>query len=189
MNPWNVRNALLAKHAQHVVLIHFPIALFLTGVLFDLVASVMPNAGNPESIETSGQVWIPKKVGSPAAWPGAIFVGVRRFGFCLRRSDLAMVSFWNLTLAAISALPAALTGVLAWQWELDGRRLKGILLLHLISGTASLLLIAGVWFLHERARRNAIHPPAFRWALEILAVAVVAFTGHLGGFLTGVNHL
>jgi len=29
---------LLAKHAQHVVLIHFPIALFLTGVAFDFAA-------------------------------------------------------------------------------------------------------------------------------------------------------
>jgi len=29
---------LLAKHAQHVVLVHFPIALFITGVAFDLAA-------------------------------------------------------------------------------------------------------------------------------------------------------
>ena len=36
MNPWDIRAALLAKHAQHVVLIHFPIALFLAGVAFDL---------------------------------------------------------------------------------------------------------------------------------------------------------
>jgi uncharacterized membrane protein len=28
---------LLAKHTQHVVLIHFPIALFITGVVFELV--------------------------------------------------------------------------------------------------------------------------------------------------------
>src|SRR5512140_537233 len=35
-NPFDLRSALLARHAQHVVLIHFPIALFLTGVLLDL---------------------------------------------------------------------------------------------------------------------------------------------------------
>jgi len=29
---------LLAKHAQHVVLIHFPIALFIIAVAFDLLA-------------------------------------------------------------------------------------------------------------------------------------------------------
>jgi len=38
MNPFDPKAALLAKHAQHVVLIHFPIALFLTGVAFDFAA-------------------------------------------------------------------------------------------------------------------------------------------------------
>ena len=38
MHPFDIRTVLLAKHAQHVVLIHFPIALFITGVAFDLVA-------------------------------------------------------------------------------------------------------------------------------------------------------
>ena len=37
-NPFDVRTILLAKHAQHVVLIHFPIALFITGVALDLAA-------------------------------------------------------------------------------------------------------------------------------------------------------
>ena len=31
INPFDIKSALLAKHAQHVVLIHFPIALFLRG--------------------------------------------------------------------------------------------------------------------------------------------------------------
>ena len=38
MNPFDPKAALLAKHAQHVVLVHFPIALFLTGVAFDFAA-------------------------------------------------------------------------------------------------------------------------------------------------------
>ena len=38
MNPFDPKSALLAKHAQHVVLVHFPIALFLTGVAFDFAA-------------------------------------------------------------------------------------------------------------------------------------------------------
>jgi len=38
MNPFDLKSALLARHAQHVVLIHFPIALFLVGVAFDFVA-------------------------------------------------------------------------------------------------------------------------------------------------------
>jgi uncharacterized membrane protein len=38
VNPFDPKAALLAKHAQHVVLVHFPVALFLTGVAFDLTA-------------------------------------------------------------------------------------------------------------------------------------------------------
>jgi len=37
-NPFDLRTILLAKHAQHVVLIHFPIALFMTGVGLDLLS-------------------------------------------------------------------------------------------------------------------------------------------------------
>ncbi len=40
MNPFDIKTALLAKHAQHVVLIHFPIALFLAAVIFDFAASL-----------------------------------------------------------------------------------------------------------------------------------------------------
>src|SRR5215469_18692973 len=38
VNPFDPKTVLLAKHAQHVVLVHFPIALFLTSVGFDFVA-------------------------------------------------------------------------------------------------------------------------------------------------------
>jgi uncharacterized membrane protein len=34
---FDLKSAILAKHAQHVVLIHFPIALFIAGVAFDLI--------------------------------------------------------------------------------------------------------------------------------------------------------
>jgi len=38
INPFDVKTVLLAKHAQHVVLIHFPIALFTVAVAFDFAA-------------------------------------------------------------------------------------------------------------------------------------------------------
>jgi len=38
MNPFDIKAALLAKHAQHPVIIHFPIALFIISVAFDLLA-------------------------------------------------------------------------------------------------------------------------------------------------------
>jgi uncharacterized membrane protein len=38
MNPFDLKAALLAKHAQHPVIIHFPIALFIISVVLDLIA-------------------------------------------------------------------------------------------------------------------------------------------------------
>jgi len=38
MNPFDFRSVLFARHAQHVVLIHFPIALCLVSIIFDFVA-------------------------------------------------------------------------------------------------------------------------------------------------------
>jgi uncharacterized membrane protein len=37
-NPFDLKKALLAQHAQHPVIIHFPIALFITSVVLDLLA-------------------------------------------------------------------------------------------------------------------------------------------------------
>jgi uncharacterized membrane protein len=146
MNPWNPRTAIFAKHAQHVVIVHFPIALFVAGVAFDFIAT----------------------------WT--------------RRRDLALVAYCNFCGALLAAVPAVLTGLLAWQWELEGRKLRGILLLHLIFGCTSLVLIAAVWWIHRKLKRAPGKPPVPRLAFEALAVAIVAITGHLGGFLSGVNH-
>lgn len=41
MDPFDIKAALLAKHAQHVVLIHFPIGLFLAAAGFDFLARIM----------------------------------------------------------------------------------------------------------------------------------------------------
>jgi uncharacterized membrane protein len=146
VNPFDLKTVLLAKHAQHVVLIHFPIALFIVGVGFDLV----------------GQ-W--KKQG-----------------------NLAAASYYNLLVAALSTVPVMATGILAWRWQLEGSRLRGNLLLHLILGTISSLLIWLAWSVHYKARRQPEHPlPAYRLPLEFAGVFFVALTGHLGGFLSGVN--
>jgi uncharacterized membrane protein len=37
LHPFDLKTVVLAKHAQHVVLIHFPIALLIIGVLFDFL--------------------------------------------------------------------------------------------------------------------------------------------------------
>jgi uncharacterized membrane protein len=145
VNPFDLKTALLAKHAQHVVLIHFPIGLFLAAVAFDLIA-----------------LWT-------------------------KRRGLADAAYYNLLAAAISTLPVLATGLLAWQFQLEGQKLKGILLLHLVLACVSSVLICLVWWVHFRARRRTVFLPSYRFAVEFLAVGIVALTGHLGGFLSGVN--
>jgi len=146
VNPFDAKTVLLAKHAQHVVLIHFPIALFTAAVAFDYLAQ-----------------WTK----SPA---------------------LAAAAYFNLLLAAATTVPVVGTGLAAWQWALEGQRLKGILLMHLILGCISSVLICYVFWIHWRVRR---HPerslPRHRLPIEAIAVLVVGLTGHLGGFLSGVS--
>jgi uncharacterized membrane protein len=145
LRPFDIKAALLAKHTQHVVLIHFPIALFITGVAFDFVAK-----------------WARQRI-------------------------LAAAAYCNLVAAAVATLPVLVSGILAWQWQLDGQRLKGILLMHLILGCASSLLIWGVCLIHIRAQRKLGGVlPGYRIPIEALGVALVTLTGHLGGFLSGV---
>ena len=91
-------------------------------------------------------------------------------------------------LAAVSTVPVVVTGLLAWRWQLEGARLKGNLLLHLVLGVSSSQVICLSWWLHFRARRSSdLRVPRYGLALEIVGAMLVALTGHLGGFLSGVN--
>lgn len=145
-NPFDPRTVLLAKHAQHVVLIHFPIALFLTGFLFDVAAG----------------------------WK--------------RNTSLETAAFYNVCLAGVASIPTALSGLLAWRWELGGRRLHGILLMHLSFAIAAtvLMMLSGWlhWTSHKRPGREA---RSLRVAVECATTVLVMATAHLGGFLSGVN--
>jgi uncharacterized membrane protein len=38
LNPFNLKAALLARHAQHPVIVHFPIALFIASAVFEILA-------------------------------------------------------------------------------------------------------------------------------------------------------
>jgi DMSO reductase anchor subunit len=44
-----------------------------------------------------------------------------------------------------------------------------------------------VWCVQFLARRRAKVLPNYRLALELLGVGLIALTGHLGGFLSGIN--
>jgi uncharacterized membrane protein len=146
VNPFDLKSVLLAKHAQHVALVHFPIALIFVSVLFDLLS--------------------------------------------LRKQSVALLraAYYTVIVAAISAVPTIATGLLAWQFQLEGARLKGNLRLHLIMALCSSALIWLVCWLHvEEQRKPQFNSPGVRLAVELVAVALTMLTGHLGGFVSGVN--
>jgi uncharacterized membrane protein len=146
VNPFAWRTIVLPRHAQHVVLIHFPIALFIAGVIFDLL------------------------------------------GRGRRLSLLAGAAYLNFSAAAIMVFPTVATGLLAWQFVLEGKRLKGLLLLHLIAASCAGVMIIASWWVHRRAHKTGPSLlPGYRIAVELLGVAVLALTAHLGGFLSGIN--
>jgi len=146
MNVFDPKSALLAKHAQHVVLVHFPIALVVMSFVFDVLA-----------------VW-------------------------RRKAALAVAAFYNLAGAAITSVPTVVTGLLAWQWQLAGARLKGVLRLHLIFALTSTALIWFLWAMRWRDRKlSAQSPGPLYFVLGLITLVMIALTGHLGGFLSGVN--
>lgn len=144
-NPFDPKTILLAKHAQHVVLIHFPIALFIAGVAFEFLAR----------------------------WT--------------KRSEFDDAAYYNFAGAALSIVPVLATGVLAWQFQLEGQRVKGILLEHIQLAGISSVAIVSVWWMHWRARKTKTATSRFALTVEVLGVIAITLTGHLGGFLSGVN--
>jgi uncharacterized membrane protein len=96
-SPFDPGTVLFAKHAQHVVLVHFPIGLGLASVIFEVLGNWRRNAA------------------------------------------LISASYYNQPSAAIASLPVVATGLLAWQFELEGSKRKGNLLMHLVFGLTTSL--------------------------------------------------
>ena len=124
VNPFDLRTILLAKHAQHVVLIHFPIALFMTGVGLDLLSR-----GNRDSQFAAAAYWnlsiaaaavIPTVVTGWLAWhfaledqkiKGLLLLHVTRSFNCDAVGDRVMVG--ALADSQIANAPAAISHLLS----------------------------------------------------------------------------
>jgi len=146
MNPFDLKSVLLAKHAQHVAMVHFPIALIVVSVAFDLLS--------------------------------------------LRKQNVALLraAYYTVIVAAISAVPTVATGLLAWQLQFEGKGLKGNLKLHLFLALISSVLIWLVCWLHVQVQRQQRASSAVvRLTVETVTVALTLLTGHIGGFVSGVN--
>ena len=141
-SPFDPRTVLFAKHAQHVVLVHFPIGLCLTSVIFEVLGKWRAHAG------------------------------------------LISASYYNQVATAVASVPVVATGLLAWHFQLEGARLKGNLLMHLIFGWLASLLMWTVVLLYRRTETRWIK---IRYGVQFVTAIVISITGHLGGFVSGVN--
>jgi uncharacterized membrane protein len=146
MNAFNLKAVLLARHAQHPVIIHFPIALFIISVAFDVFA-----------------IW-------------------------RRNPAMTRAAYYNLIAAALTAPVAIASGVIAWQWQLEGARLKGNLLLHFflaLAASGMIWLLCGWRVLQRRLTESA--PGVIYIVLALVTVLLIGIAGHLGGILSGVE--
>jgi len=141
-NPFDPRTVLFAKHAQHVVLVHFPIGLCLTSVIFEVLGKWRSN------------------------------------------DKLISASYYNQLAAAVASVPVVITGILAWRFQLEGAHLKGNLLMHLIFGWLSSLLMWSVLLMYRKTEARWVK---IRYAVQVVTAIVISVTGHLGGFVSGVN--
>ena len=112
LNPFDIKAALLAGHAQHPVIIHFPIALFIASVVFEVMA-----AWRKQPVLASVAYY--NLVGAALTVPLAIATG---FGAWRWQLEGAAIK-GNLRLHMICALTSALL-ILFLSWMRSRLRTK-----------------------------------------------------------------
>jgi uncharacterized membrane protein len=113
VNPFDLKAALLAAHAQHPVIIHFPIALFIASVVFELLAT-----WRKQSVLATVAYY--NLLGAALTIPFAIATGLGAWRWQLEGAAIK----GNLRLHMICALTSALL-ILFLTWERSRLRAKG----------------------------------------------------------------
>jgi uncharacterized membrane protein len=136
MNPFDLKAALLAKHAQHPVIIHFPIALFIISVAFDLLAI---GRRNPALAKAAYYNILAAALTAPVA----IASGLTAWQWLLEGAILK----GNLLLHLIFALSASGMIWLLCGWRVRQRRFPerppGVIYIVLALATVLLIALAG----------------------------------------------
>jgi uncharacterized membrane protein len=114
VNPFDVKAALLAGHAQHPVIIHFPIALFIASVVFEVMA-----AWRKQPVFATVAYY--NLLGAALTIPFAIATGLGAWHWQLEGAAIK----GNLRLHMICALTSALL-ILFLTWMRSRLRAKGI---------------------------------------------------------------
>jgi len=136
MNPFDLKAALLAKHAQHPVIIHFPIALFIISVAFDLLAIWRKNPALAKAAYYN-------LLAAALTAPVAIASGLTAWQWLLEDAKLK----GNLLLHLIFTLSASGMIWLLCGWRVRQRRFPerspGVIYIVLAFATVLLIAIAG----------------------------------------------
>jgi uncharacterized membrane protein len=136
MNSFNLKTALLAKHAQHPVIIHFPIALFILSVAFDLLA-IWKN--NPAMAKAAYYNLVAAALTAPIAVASGLAAWQWQFEGVKLKGNL----LFHLIFA--SAASAMVWFLCAWRFRQrhTSQRAAGIFYLFLALATVLLIAIAG----------------------------------------------
>ena len=145
LNPFDPTAAMLARHAQHPVVVHFPIALFMASAVFEILAASR------------------------------------------KEPALAVVAYYNLLAAALSIPLTLATGLLAWQFQLEGATLKGNLRLHIVFALIAAIIILTLFWKRLRLRKRNELPRLDYFGLMTIGLVMITLTGHLGGILSGLE--
>ena len=130
-NPFDPRSIFYARHAQHVVLIHFPIALFLIGVLLDLLARIKRDS----RLAIAAQMNL--TASAFCIFP-AYVTGLLAWRFALEGQPLKGILLYHLLLASASMVLM----VAAW-WVRSRTQLRPIVpLIVELAGVVSISLTA-----------------------------------------------
>jgi len=113
VNPFDVKAALLAGHAQHPVIIHFPIALFIASIVFEVMA-----AWRRQPVLATVAYY--NLLGAALTIPFAIATGLGAWHWQLEGAAIKD----NLRLHMICALTSALL-ILFLTWMRSRLRTKG----------------------------------------------------------------
>ncbi len=114
LSPFDIKAALLAGHAQHPVIIHFPIALFIAGVVFEVIA-----AWRKQPVFASVAYY--NLIGAALTVPLAVATGLGAWRWQLEGATLK----GNLRLHMICAVTSALL-IFFLTWMRSRLRNKGI---------------------------------------------------------------
>jgi uncharacterized membrane protein len=101
VNPFNLKSALLAKHAQHVVFIHFPIALFLMGTGFDVAARYAKQPASRSTLAAAARLNM--LAAAVFVWP-TLVTGIMAWRWQLEGEKLQGLLLLHLSLGCFAAI-------------------------------------------------------------------------------------